>query len=201
MEDLNEILVSCEKDGGVARPQVCMDHFKSALEDCGMHDLVFTDDIYTWWNHHHDNNKYVRQRLDRAVAMESWCQRFLGYKVFNEEPRHSDHRPVVLHTVDEQGGVWKERRASSFQFEARWLEEEQCDSVIDNAWARGGARVEQKLADRLKQVASDLQDWSKTDLGNLEKRISRTKKEVEKCLRESISTKQVRKEQILQYKT
>lgn len=46
MGDFNEILVACEKDGGAARPQVCMDRFKTALEDCHLHDLGFMGDIY-----------------------------------------------------------------------------------------------------------------------------------------------------------
>lgn len=41
MGDFNEILLSCEKEGGVPRPQACMDKFREVLEDCGLHDLGF----------------------------------------------------------------------------------------------------------------------------------------------------------------
>ena len=37
--DFNEILLGCEKEGGPARPQTCMDAFKEALDDCNLSDL------------------------------------------------------------------------------------------------------------------------------------------------------------------
>ena len=46
--DFNEILLSHEKEGGLPRPQVCMDRFREALEACGLVDLGFTGDIFTW---------------------------------------------------------------------------------------------------------------------------------------------------------
>ncbi|CAD6237922.1 unnamed protein product [Miscanthus lutarioriparius] len=42
--DFNEILLSCEKEGGQPRPQRCMDKFRDALEDCSLTDLGFAGD-------------------------------------------------------------------------------------------------------------------------------------------------------------
>jgi hypothetical protein len=49
-------------------------------------------------------------------------------------------------------------------------------------------------------VLGDLVDWSKNVLGDLEKRISKLKKELEKWRMEAISTEQTRKEEVLRYK-
>lgn len=72
--DFNEILYSWEKEGGQPRAQSCMDKFKMALEGCELTDLGFKGDVFTWRNHNHDANKYVRERLDRAVASLTWRQ-------------------------------------------------------------------------------------------------------------------------------
>lgn len=66
--DFNEILFQHEKEGGREKPQSCMDRFKEALEDCGLHDLGFTGDVFTWRNQQFRDDNYIRERLDRAVA-------------------------------------------------------------------------------------------------------------------------------------
>lgn len=95
MGDFNEILLLGEKEGGIPRPQSCMDMFQEALEDCELHDLGFEGDVFTWRNSSHDSSRYLRERLDQAVADGEWMGRFPGYKVTNGEPRHFDHRPVI----------------------------------------------------------------------------------------------------------
>lgn len=67
------------------------------------------------------------------MADGDWMRRFPGYKVINGEPRHSDHRPIIVVTEERQSGGdhWP---ASTFRFEANWVEEEQCASLVENAW-------------------------------------------------------------------
>ena len=160
----------------MSQPQQAMDSFRSALEECDLHDLGFAGDPYTWRNNNHDSNKYIRERLDRAVASPSWCQRFPFYKVVHGDPRHSDHRALIVQ-VESEGRRKRQRgRKGLFRFEPKWLEEDQCGTVVDNAWgreinARGGS-----VMDALKGVAKDLTEWSTTCLGQLEKQISRQKK-------------------------
>ena len=47
MGDFNEILVGHEKEGGVVRPQICMDRFREVLEECSLDDLGFAGDPFT----------------------------------------------------------------------------------------------------------------------------------------------------------
>jgi hypothetical protein len=64
--NFNEICFSHEKDGGNARPPRFMQAFREALDDCGLEDLGFTGDPFTW------KCGRMRQRLDRVVATNSW---------------------------------------------------------------------------------------------------------------------------------
>lgn len=96
--DFNKILLSHEKEGGRPRSQVCMDRFRETLEHCQLYDLGFEGDVFTWRNHNHVAADYIRERLDRAVANDLWMLRFPNYRVINGDPRHSDHRPVIITT-------------------------------------------------------------------------------------------------------
>jgi hypothetical protein len=101
-----------------------MDRFKETLEVCELDDLGFVGDAFTWRNNSHDASKYIRERLDREVASQTWHDRFPGYKVNDGDPRKSDHRSIIVDTH----GIQKARRgpARGFRprFEAQWLEEE-----------------------------------------------------------------------------
>jgi hypothetical protein len=101
MGDFNEILLGHEKKGGLPKPQSCMDNFREALEDCSLDDLGFSGDMFTWRNNNHSSAHYIRERLDRVVADVHWCMRFPNFKVRNGDPRHLDHRPVIVSMEDE----------------------------------------------------------------------------------------------------
>jgi hypothetical protein len=96
--DFNEILLSHEKEGGRPRSQRCIDLFRDALQHCELHDLGFEGDMFTWRNHNHVADDYIKEWLDRAMANDLWRRRFPGVRVINGDPRHSDHRPVIIDT-------------------------------------------------------------------------------------------------------
>jgi hypothetical protein len=77
--DFNEILYSWENEGGPPKPQGQMDRFKEALEDCELDDLGFVGDTFTWRNNSHTAQKYIRERLDSAVATQSWRMIFPSF--------------------------------------------------------------------------------------------------------------------------
>jgi hypothetical protein len=113
-----------------------MDKFRETLEHCELHDLGFEGDAFTWRNNSHDGTKYIKERLDRVVAMEEWCARFPGARVINEDHRHSDHRPIILEFEEDRNLVVKSGGPRPFRFEAAWMEEDSCREVIRNAWGR-----------------------------------------------------------------
>jgi exonuclease III len=134
--DFNEVLYAWEKEGGVPRPQSCMDKFKEALEVCELDDLGFVGDAFTWRNNSHDASKYIRERLDRAVVTQTWRDRFPSYKVINGDPRHSDHRPVIVETHGLQGASRAPVREFMPKFEAKWLAEEDYKEIVQNTWEK-----------------------------------------------------------------
>jgi exonuclease III len=198
--DFNEILHPWEKEGGVPRPQACMDRFKETLELCELDDLRFVGDAFTWRNNNHDANKYIRERLDRAVATQSWRDRFPGYKVVNGDPRHSDHRPIIINTH----GVEKARRSPARgmvpRFEAKWLAEEEYATIVENAWDMEVYGHQKGVMGAVKGILGELVDWNRNKLGDLEKRISKIKKELEVWRKKGIGPEQVRREEILRFK-
>lgn len=44
--DFNEVLYSFEKQGGVPKAQIQMDHFRDAFKFCNLNDLGFEGDIF-----------------------------------------------------------------------------------------------------------------------------------------------------------
>lgn len=94
--DFNEILFDYEKEGGQPRPAGCMERFRNALADCNLDDLGFMGDIFTWRNHHHRAEGYIKERLNRAVGNVEWRRLFPLVRVVNGDPRHSDHRPIIV---------------------------------------------------------------------------------------------------------
>lgn len=99
----------------------------------------------------------------------------------------------------------KERRhivASSMapKFEARWLEEEGCKDIIREAWEKEVGVNQKEVSQVVRGVMLNLVDWNKNVLGDLEKRISRLKKELEVWRKKPIGPDQVRREELLRFK-
>jgi hypothetical protein len=59
--DFNEILFAHEKEGGKPRRQQQMDSFREALELCGVEDLGYEGDCFTWRNNNHQVEGYIRE--------------------------------------------------------------------------------------------------------------------------------------------
>lgn len=114
MGDFNEIILSCEKEGGPDRPQVCMDQFREAPEECGLSDLSSP-----WRNNSHSGEHYIRERLDRVIADGDWRMRFPSFKVTNRDPRLSDHCPVIVDTEWGLERAGSRRSPPCFNFGAR----------------------------------------------------------------------------------
>jgi hypothetical protein len=63
-----------------------MDNFQDVLQECGVEDLGFEGDRFTWRNNNHRVEGYIRERLDRAVANIEWQEMFPNVKIINGDP-------------------------------------------------------------------------------------------------------------------
>ncbi|KAE8781357.1 hypothetical protein D1007_45397 [Hordeum vulgare] len=121
-----------------------------------------------------------------------WCSKFPEFRVRNELPRHSDHRPLVLDM--EYLGKKRMGGVGSFKFEARWLREDGCDLVVQEAWRRMCEGGVTDVAATLKGVARDLSRWSRDFLGDTEKKFKDAKKDLEVCRWQAITPEKVAEE-------
>jgi len=177
-----------------------LDHFKEALEFCVLHDLGFVGDVFTWRNKQYREEDYIQERLDRAVANGAWREWYPLVLVRNGDPYHSDHRPMIITTKGAHQSDQVNGGVRPFNFEASWVKDEACVGVVSEAWELGGARGEGSIAERFRSVVGSLHSWSVNMLGDLEKRMKRLKKELEKCRRSPIDDASVHREAVLIYR-
>ena len=169
--DFNEIMFSCEKVGGPPRSENSMENFRQTLVECDLHDIGYEGDAFTWRNHHHKVDSYVKERLDRAVANSEWRHRYPLVRVINGDPRHSDHRPIIVELGGREKREWRKPMEIMKKFEARWLEEEEGPAKIEEAWCNALESGGTSLMESQKQLLIELWEWDKHVLGELEKRI------------------------------
>ena len=145
-------------------------------------------------------SSYTKERLDRAVANGEWRARFPLVRVLNGDPRHSDHRPIVVYLGERVSRGWRQPMDMLHKFEARWLEEEECSTYVEAAWLAALETGDVSLMEVQKRVLKELWAWDKDVLGELERRIKNARRELERCRRRGISQDQVNREHILRYK-
>ena len=101
--DYNEILTSIEKQGRIPKPNRLMEEFRIVLLWCGLVDLGFYGNIFTWRNGRL-GEAFVQERLDRACVTIEWKALFPHSKVTHLQASYSDHDPIMLTTnVNTQG--------------------------------------------------------------------------------------------------
>ncbi|KAJ4839764.1 hypothetical protein Tsubulata_022251 [Turnera subulata] len=98
--DFNVISSPEETVGGVVPPLSRMARFRSWMEECGISDLGFKGPKFTWFR------GMLRRRLDRALANDSWRQRFDDASVFHLPRVKSDHRAILVPSFREAVKVW-----------------------------------------------------------------------------------------------
>jgi hypothetical protein len=189
MGDFNEILYSFEKEGGRARPNKFLLAFHDALINCGLTDLGYTSDKFTW------HRGGIRERLDRAIACDDWRGKFPNAKVENLNYSRSDHRPLLLSfgvapILDRQG-------RALLRFEARWLKEKSFRQVVTDAWEASSHQAANGLADRLSVVHDNLHRWDRMILKKPQKKINSIKKEVEDLTRSDLTEENIAREKEL----
>lgn len=154
--DFNEILYSYEKLGGAKREVRQMEAFRECLNKCGLVDLGFVGQKFTWCNGR-DGDSRTKLRLDRMVANEEWLKRFPNARVFHTTMSISDHCLLKLNLRNKQNRRKPKKR---FMFEAMWTRDDRCREVVESAWDSCGGDSSLELADRLKRCKENLQSWN-----------------------------------------
>ncbi|KAK1367590.1 hypothetical protein POM88_033682 [Heracleum sosnowskyi] len=167
--DFNEIIAMSEKDGGSVRGARHMDAFRETIDFCQFRDTGFKGSGFTW-QRGNTPRTLVRERLDRFLANDNWCELFPQYEVSHLPIYRSDHAPILLKADVTGRGYAGDRR---FIFEALWLSNVDCEKVIQEAW---NDSVGDDIPTRLKFCSERLLSWAKSTFGNIKKRIKETEK-------------------------
>ena len=108
-----------------------MQSFRDALDYCRLKDLGFNGYPFTWCNHRlGDQNTWIR--LDRGVATIEWILRFPTSRIHHLDAFHFDHKPLLLCSYSEFKQFY--RKGKPVRFEAMWLKDLSCESVIKDSW-------------------------------------------------------------------
>lgn len=86
--------------------------------------------------------------------------------------------------------------ANFFRFEAKWLEEDDCENIVKRVRNSSGVEIGGCLMDGLRKVASVLKGWDSIVLGNLQKRIREKNQELENIRRSEINPSTVNREHV-----
>ncbi|XP_042939568.1 uncharacterized protein LOC122274610 [Carya illinoinensis] len=125
--DFNEVLTNDEKEGGNLRNEKQMGMFRRVLEDGNLSDLGWKGDKFTWCNQHEDDT-FIKERLDRVVANPEWRAMFDAYRVETLPVVCSDHRPILLECL------WSRCTVRShhvfFKYEINSVKEEGCSEIV-----------------------------------------------------------------------
>lgn len=197
--DFNEIMFQHENEGGGLRSERLMENFRKALEDCELHDLGYVGDAFTWRNNHLSATRFIKERLDRAVANTAWRCKFPLVRVINGDQRHSDHRPIIVEVGEREVRRWERPREVLRKFEARWMEEK-CVARVEEAWGTALVGGGGSIMELQGKVLAKLWEWDCSVLGALEKRVKNARHELERCRRIGVNQENVNQEHVLKYK-
>ncbi|KAL9680477.1 hypothetical protein QQ045_018356 [Rhodiola kirilowii] len=171
--DFNEIAHSWEMKGVRARGMWQMRNFRECLEDCGLTDLSYKGEMFTYSNRRRGDQE-VKVRLDRAVANESWREAFPQAIVKHDLSYTSDYSPLIIYLKEEVGSI----KGGISRFEQMWLRHERFKEMVETLWKfqhPGGP-----LSRKLKDCMQGLSRWGDETFGNVRKRIKNLKEEIQR---------------------
>jgi hypothetical protein len=98
ISDFNMILSQSSKQGGRPYASSSSNAFHGLLDSCGMIDLRFSSNPYTWSNKRQGPH-LIKERLDRGIANSHWVHLFSHYSIQHLPAYSSDHNRIILNTV------------------------------------------------------------------------------------------------------
>jgi exonuclease III len=95
VRDFNAITEESEKYGGSKQLNQNSWRFCTFVFNAGMVDLGYKGPTYTWTNKPHSATT-MHVRLDKVLAMPTWCNLYPEAYVNHIHRLHSDHAPILL---------------------------------------------------------------------------------------------------------
>ncbi|XP_042944683.1 uncharacterized protein LOC122278570 [Carya illinoinensis] len=168
MGDFNEVLSVNEKVGGRARTDRQIQEFCELLDDCGLLDLGYIGNPFTWCNKREPEHS-ISERLDQGLANPTWKNFYPMASVSNGSVAYSDHVPIKLQLHNDRA---QSRGQKLFRFEAMWVEDKSCKPLIEKAWVNTtGDRTMVGVLKQIQKCGEHLAKWNKNKFGNVQKKL------------------------------
>ncbi|XP_057415008.1 uncharacterized protein LOC130709893 [Lotus japonicus] len=167
--DLNAITSNSKKKrrGGVDKTVEQLDSFIQCLNQCGLVDLGYLGQSYTWCNGRQDEAN-IQERLDKGVATQSLIDEWPTTTVRHMHRHESDHSPLLIH-VSRQQHEDNRKKKRVFRFKEHLTRDHNMAYHLKDAWTQGGEGFECKL-ERVKETITAIG----TEYGSIKKRIADT---------------------------
>ncbi|XP_074328097.1 uncharacterized protein LOC141666010 [Apium graveolens] len=95
IRDFNDMMTEDEKKGGRCHPRALLNGFSETTMECGLLDLGFTGDKFTW-ERCRGTERWISERLDRGLATSEWRSLFPEAEIKVHALSTSDHLPLCL---------------------------------------------------------------------------------------------------------
>ena len=101
--------------------------FRSTLLHCGLVDLGFRGNVFTW-NNNHLGDAYVQECLDRACSTPEWRELFPQAKVIHIQFTYSNHNLILVH-MSKSIQTYRKKKLPR-RFEEKWAYHPNCEEVV-----------------------------------------------------------------------
>jgi hypothetical protein len=118
----------------------------------------------------------VEERLDRALANQSWFNMYPDATLENLVAPASDHYPIMLHRTQVRRPSINQR---SFRFENAWKLEPGFDEMVKECWLSHSG---DSLIHRQNNCAADMWTWSRNHYNKLKIDIEDCRRQLD-CVR------------------
>ncbi|XP_042983236.1 uncharacterized protein LOC122312642 [Carya illinoinensis] len=135
--DFNEILNQHEKAGAAMRPYGQMQKFRGAVDDCGLSDLGFRGNKFTWSNNR-ETNQFTKERLDRGLGNSQLSLMFSYIDIYTLSAQSSDHSPLFVSMSNDLNNCFQKRHL--FRYECSWDKKEECRKIVEEEWRSKATR-------------------------------------------------------------
>lgn len=165
--DFNDLLYASDKHGTNPHPQHLVEGFRMAIEDCGLTEIDLLRGEFTWEKSKGSTN-WVRERVDRAFANNTWWMKFPLCKLSTTHTISSDHDPIILETVS----VSYSRKQFRFKFENTWLNEPTFKKEVSDYWL---AIPSMHMLPKLLSVFSFMAKWGRNFFHKFRDKVKKQK--------------------------
>ncbi|XP_055826362.1 uncharacterized protein LOC129894731 [Solanum dulcamara] len=179
--DFNVITEPEEKLGGVTYNMRKSLEFISIIQACGLQDLGFSGQKYTWSN---QRGIFFRiwKRLDRGMVNDKWLEVMPQTTITHLPTVGSDHCPLLLEFTEHH-----QHQIKYFKFMNCWTDHHSFMDTVSNCWNRN---IEGNpmwcFHQKMKRLSNTLSRWSRMQFGDIYAKVKECEAKVRQAEKDLI---------------